>query len=102
MGILEHQVHRAEIGAVGGQQNRLPGDRHGVLDTRRVAGDLPVERIADMIGRLLYGTMFTNRIAGLAVSLNKQRAALHKIVYRWLLSESERGPFRLPGGDSIR
>ncbi len=33
----------------------------------RIRADLPVERIADTIGSLLYGTMFTNHFAGRTV-----------------------------------
>ena len=37
--ILEHHVHRAQVGRVGAQDQRLAGDAHGVLDARRLAGD---------------------------------------------------------------
>jgi AcrR family transcriptional regulator len=61
----------------------------------RIRADLPVERIADTIGSLLYGTMFTNRFAGRAVTLDEQYAALLEIIFRGLLSDSERGNFRV-------
>ena len=32
--VVEHHVHRAEVGRVGVQQDRLAGDRHGVRDAR--------------------------------------------------------------------
>ena len=38
--------------------------------------DLPVERITDTIGSLLYGAMFTNHFVGRTVSLDEQNAAL--------------------------
>jgi AcrR family transcriptional regulator len=66
----------------------------------RIRSDLSVERIADTIGSLLYGTMFTNRFAGRTVSLDEQYAALLEIVFRGLLSNPERDQFRLPGGAS--
>jgi AcrR family transcriptional regulator len=62
----------------------------------RIRADLPVERIADTIGSLLYGTMFTNHFVGRTVSLDEQYEALLEIVFRGLLSESERGQFRFP------
>ena len=37
---LEHDVHRAEVRAVGVQQERLAGDADRVRDARRLAGDL--------------------------------------------------------------
>jgi AcrR family transcriptional regulator len=66
----------------------------------RIRADIPVERIADTIGSLLYGTMFTNRFAGRSVSLDEQYAALLEIVFRGLLSDSERDEFLLPGCSS--
>jgi len=65
----------------------------------RVRADLPVERIADTIGSLLYGTMFTNHFVGRSVSLDEQYESLLEIVFRGLLSDSERGRFRLPIND---
>jgi len=62
----------------------------------RIRADLPVERIADTIGSLLYGTMFTNHFVGRSVSLDEQYRALLEIVFRGLLSDSERREFRLP------
>jgi AcrR family transcriptional regulator len=63
----------------------------------RIRADLPVERIADTIGSLLYGTMFTNRFAGRSVSLDEQYEALLEVVFRGLLSDSDRGPSLLSG-----
>jgi AcrR family transcriptional regulator len=53
----------------------------------RLRGDLPVERITDTIGSLLYGAMFTNRLMGRTVSLDEQYAALLEIMFRGLLSD---------------
>ena len=36
--LLEHDVHRAEVGRVGVQEQRLAGDADRVRDARRVAG----------------------------------------------------------------
>ncbi len=62
----------------------------------RIRADMPVERIADTIGSLLYGTMFTNHFVGRTVSLDEQYEALLEIVFRGLLSDSEREQFRIP------
>ena len=53
MKIVEHQVHRAEVGGVGVEQNRLAGNRHRVLDARRFVGDL-FDPLHDLL-RALHG-----------------------------------------------
>lgn len=62
----------------------------------RLRTDLPVERITDTIGSLLYGTMFTNRFMGRSVSLDEQYAALLEIMFRGLSSDKERPKLKLP------
>ncbi len=56
----------------------------------RYRADIPVERIMDAIGNLLYGTMFTNHFVGRTVSLNEQYQSLLEILMRGLLSDEER------------
>ncbi len=66
----------------------------------RYRTDLPVERIMDAIGNLLYGTMFTNHFVGRSVSMNEQYQSLVEIVMRGLLSDEERasrGPREVTG-----
>ena len=36
--LVEHHVHRAEIGRIGVHQDRLARDRHGVLDSGQIVG----------------------------------------------------------------
>src|SRR5579864_470922 len=48
----------------------------------RIRADLPVERIADTIGSLLYGTMFTNHFVGRSVSLDEQFEGIVQIMFR--------------------
>jgi len=55
--------------------------------------DLPVERITDTIGSLLYGAMFTNHFVGRTVSLDEQYAAMLQILFKGLLSDAERARF---------
>ena len=62
-----------------------------MIASGRYRTDIPVERIMDAIGNLLYGTMFTNHFVGRAVSLNEQYQSLLEILMRGLLSEEERG-----------
>jgi AcrR family transcriptional regulator len=61
----------------------------------RLRSDLPVERITDTIGSLLYGAMFTNRFLGRTVSLDEQFAALLEIMFRGLLSDRDRRKLEL-------
>ena len=49
--LVEHHVHRAEVGRVGVHQDRLAGDRHGVRDARQLAGD-PLDLLHHLLGPL--------------------------------------------------
>src|SRR4029077_19932684 len=62
----------------------------------RFRGDLPVERITDTVGSLLYGAMFTNHFVGRTVSLDEQTAAWLRIFLGGLLSDAERARFGPP------
>jgi AcrR family transcriptional regulator len=52
--------------------------------------DVPVERILDVVGHLLYGTMFTNYFVGPSQSVEKQAQDILDIVFHGILSKSER------------
>ena len=52
--------------------------------------DIPVDRIGDVIGDLLYGTMFTNYLAGRDRSPAEQADDLLDVALYGILSESER------------
>ena len=52
--------------------------------------DVPPERVTDVIGDLLYGTMFTNYLAGRNRSPEEQAADLLDIAFRGIFSEWER------------
>jgi AcrR family transcriptional regulator len=52
--------------------------------------DVPVERILDVVGHLLYGTMFTNYFIGPSQSVEKQACDILDIVFHGILSKSER------------
>jgi AcrR family transcriptional regulator len=51
---------------------------------------LPLERIPDVVGDLLYGTVFTNHLAGRRVPVEQQAAAILDVVFRGILSDAER------------
>jgi AcrR family transcriptional regulator len=56
----------------------------------RLRADVPVDRIVDTVGALLYGTMFTNHFAGRTFTLDEQYRAIVEIVLRGILSDDER------------
>ncbi len=56
----------------------------------RIRNDLPVERILDAIGQLVYGTMFTNHFIGRSLTLDEQYRSLLEIVFRGILTDEER------------
>lgn len=52
--------------------------------------DLPADRVHDVIGDLMYGTMFTNYIAGRRRPLTEQAQDIVDLVFRGILSDNER------------
>lgn len=52
--------------------------------------EMPVERITDTINNLLYGTMFTNYFSGHQKPPEQQARDILDVVFRGILSESER------------
>jgi AcrR family transcriptional regulator len=52
--------------------------------------DVPVRRITDVLGNLLYGTMFTNHFAGRRRSFEDQAKDILDIVLQGVLSDRER------------
>jgi AcrR family transcriptional regulator len=60
------------------------------LITEGLIRDVPVERISDVIGNLLYGTMFTNYFTGQSSSVEAQTKDILDILFHGILSESER------------
>ncbi len=50
--------------------------------------DMPVERITNVVGNLIYGTMFTNYFIGQAKPVEEQAEELLDIVFRGILTES--------------
>ena len=51
--------------------------------------DMPVERITNVVGNLIYGTMFTNYFIGQAKPVEEQAQEILDIVFRGILTESE-------------
>jgi AcrR family transcriptional regulator len=56
--------------------------------------DVPVERITDVVGNLLYGTMFTNYFTHERPSVEAQARDILDIVFHGILSDSERRRIR--------
>ena len=51
--------------------------------------DIPVERITDVVGNLIYGTMFTNFFAGQVKPVEQQAEDILDIVFRGILTDAE-------------
>ncbi|MCK4343384.1 MAG: TetR/AcrR family transcriptional regulator [Phycisphaerae bacterium] len=51
--------------------------------------DVPVQRITDVLGDLLYGTMFTNHFAGRRRSFEQQAEDILDVVFRGILTDRE-------------
>jgi hypothetical protein len=62
-----------------------------LIEEGRIRNDLPVERILDTIGNLVYGTMFTNHFVGRSVSPEEQYKTILQIVLSGLLTDAHRG-----------
>jgi AcrR family transcriptional regulator len=60
----------------------------GLISEGRVR-DVPVDRITDVIGNLLYGTIFTNYFSGQAKSVDKQATDIIDLVFRGILTPVE-------------
>lgn len=61
----------------------------GLIRDGRVR-EMPVERITDVLGDLIYGTMFTNYIAGRQRSLVNQAEGILDLAFNGLLTDRER------------
>lgn len=61
-----------------------------LAEAGRIRQDIPIERMLDTIGSLLYGTMFTNHFVGRTVTLDEQHSALVEIILGGILSDNER------------
>jgi AcrR family transcriptional regulator len=60
----------------------------GLIADGRVR-NVPVDRITDVIGNLLYGTIFTNYFSGQTKSVDKQSTDIIDVVFRGILSPEE-------------
>jgi hypothetical protein len=52
--------------------------------------EMPVDRISDVIGDLMYGTIFTNYFAGPRKTLEAQAEDMIDVVFSGILSAAER------------
>jgi AcrR family transcriptional regulator len=65
--------------------------------------DMPVDRILDVLGDLLYGTMFTNYFSGRQTSLETQAQDILDVIFHGILSEAgrQRRPASNTGRETI-
>lgn len=59
-------------------------------DAGRIRADIPIDQMLDMIGNLLYGTMFTNHFTGRTSSIDDQHRVLLAVLLEGILSDAER------------
>jgi len=52
--------------------------------------EMPVERISDVVGNVIYGTMFTNYFAGQKKPVAEQARDILDVIFHGVLTESER------------
>jgi AcrR family transcriptional regulator len=62
--------------------------------------DVPVERISDVVGNVIYGTMFTNYFAGQTKPVAEQAMDILDVIFRGILTDEERA--RRRSGDVLR
>lgn len=60
-----------------------------LIDAGRIHTSLSVETLLDMVGNLLYGTMFTNHFNGRRQSIAQQHRALLDFAFRGLLTAED-------------
>lgn len=66
---------------------------NGVLGALMADGrfrELPFDRVRNVVGDLLYGTIFSNHMSGRTRTLEEQAGALFDIVFRGLLTDAHR------------
>ena len=63
--------------------------------------DLPVERITNVVGNLIYGTMFTNYFIGQAKPVEEQAQEILDIVFRGILTEAELARMEAVGAGNV-
>lgn len=61
----------------------------GLVEAGKLRGDIPIERMLDTLGALLYGTMFTNLFIGRSGSLDEQFNAILEIALRGITRQSD-------------
>jgi len=65
-------------------------DIYRSLIARGEVREIPVERITDVIGNLLYGTIFTNYFSGQVKSPESQAQDILDVVFNGILTDSQR------------
>lgn len=72
-----------------------------LIASGRLRDDIPVERILDTLGNLVYGTMFTNHFVGRTQSLDDQYRTIMESVFRGFLSDKERRKWTVPPCEAV-
>jgi hypothetical protein len=61
----------------------------GLIASGRVR-DVPIDRITDVIGNLLYGTIFTNYFSGAPKTVDEQARDIIDVAFNGILTDQER------------
>jgi len=77
-------------------------ERQRFLVARGLMRDVPFERMADFMGYVIYGTMFTNYFKGREKSIAEQTREILDIVWFGSLSEPERAKRMTPRTVEVR
>lgn len=51
-----------------------------LIDQKRIRADLPVDRILDVVGNVMYGAIFTNHFVGKSTSTDEQFESIWKVL----------------------
>jgi AcrR family transcriptional regulator len=65
-----------------------------LMEQGRIRNDLPVERILDVVGSLLYGAIFTNYFVGRSVSAQEQFEAIWSVLLNGIQTRCNASPRR--------
>jgi AcrR family transcriptional regulator len=56
-----------------------------LIEQKRIRGDLPVDRILDVVGNVMYGAIFTNYFVGKSISTEEQFDVIWKVLTKGLV-----------------
>jgi len=61
----------------------------GLIDSGRVTVEMPLDHFLDLVGNLLYGTMFTKRYWGRSITIEQQTSNLLEFVFQGVIAPKD-------------